>query len=477
MIVLTVNSHISKAMKTFAFKTDNNNYYLYSPSLKKFIPIPENTYNAFISNSGDDPILNVFKTSGYLTNRESLFSKKVNAHEIKCALANIPQIVFEVTTHCNFRCKYCCYGEYYETFAERKEGLLTFPVAKALLDKKSALTHSKHCSTFNSPLVLSFYGGEPLLNVKLIKDIVDYAKSLSFRGRPLRFSLTTNASLLAKNIDFLQENNFALLVSLDGDRENNSYRVFSDGRQSFDTVISNLKSVRSKYPEYFQSIRFNSVYTNLSDTENIFDFFSTNFNKATTLSPLHISDGEVEHPEVLYMRKSIKSVDADFYRLFPESFLEIPMNKKVIQLLMYMTGSLYYDESSYIHKDDIERFPTHTCVPFTKRLFLTVNNTIVPCEKVNRSTPLCKYSDGDFGFDYPKIADDFNAMVYKFENQCSNCAFKSLCNHCACTSTSSSLCPEFKSYKDSIPVFAEIFSYLEKNPSIPETIYRNIILK
>ena len=53
---------------------------------------------------------------------------------IRNAIANSTHIVFEVTERCNLKCKYCGYGEYYETHDERHNGELSFKKAKLLLD-------------------------------------------------------------------------------------------------------------------------------------------------------------------------------------------------------------------------------------------------------------------------------------------------------------------------------------------------------
>lgn len=179
-------------MKPFVFKTTNNNHYIYAPGIKKFIFIPEASYYSFKNNNiANDNILAVFEKNGYFSHSSQHFDGAVKSSEIEYAFANVPQIVFEVTTQCNFMCKYCCFGENYQTFSERKAGVLKFESAKILLDTISRLSTSKLNTASNTPLVLSFYGGEPLLNISLIKKIVAYAKTLVFKNRILKFSLTT----------------------------------------------------------------------------------------------------------------------------------------------------------------------------------------------------------------------------------------------------------------------------------------------
>lgn len=72
--------------------------------------------------------------------------------------------------------------------------------------------------------------------------------------------MTTNAILLDRYMDFLAENEFRLLISLDGDEKGQSYRVDTKGKNSFDKVLANIQLLRSKYPSYFEHyVMFNSV--------------------------------------------------------------------------------------------------------------------------------------------------------------------------------------------------------------------------
>jgi len=72
--------------------------------------------------------------------------------------------------------------------------------------------------------------------------------------------MTTNAVLLDKYMAFLVENEFEMLISLDGNRYNDSYRMFKTGKTSFDKVVANVDRLYTKYPSYFKDkVNFNSV--------------------------------------------------------------------------------------------------------------------------------------------------------------------------------------------------------------------------
>jgi len=80
---------------------------------------------------------------------------------------------------------------------------------------------------------VTFFGGETLLNVSVMRSTVEYAKRRSAElNKKVEFSLTTNGTLLTEEIiEFLSEHRVGVTVSMDGDKElNDRQRIFHDGR-------------------------------------------------------------------------------------------------------------------------------------------------------------------------------------------------------------------------------------------------------
>jgi len=119
------------------------------------------------------------------------------------------QLILKVTDDCNFRCSYCVYGGGYQG-RERQTGKnMTIETAIEAVDKFLA----NHAPEHN----ISFYGGEPLLRLDLIKEVVEHARRTSPQGATPRFSLTSNGSFIdAETAIFLLENRFSLTLSMDG---------------------------------------------------------------------------------------------------------------------------------------------------------------------------------------------------------------------------------------------------------------------
>ena len=140
---------------------------------------------------------------------------KVTSSDVRNNLLKLGQIVFEVTTTCNFRCEYCIYSGLYEGMQTLSNDYLTFEKAKKILDYLSGIwTTGMRINA--KPIYIGFYGGEPLMNFSLVEQIVDYIER-NWEW-PVTFTMTTNAYLLDKYMEYLQRKDFFLTISLDGDQ-------------------------------------------------------------------------------------------------------------------------------------------------------------------------------------------------------------------------------------------------------------------
>jgi uncharacterized protein len=159
------------------------------------------------------------------------------ARHIDAAPPPVPPIFslsLNVAQSCNMSCGYC--------YADRgKFGgsarLMSYDVAAASVDRLIAQ------SAPGADLVLGFIGGEPLINRKLVHSITAYAVEAAHRtGRRMRFSLTTNATLIEpEDARLFRDHGFYVAVSLDGDRiANDHVRRMHDGSGSYEHVLDGI---------------------------------------------------------------------------------------------------------------------------------------------------------------------------------------------------------------------------------------------
>ena len=120
----------------------------------------------------------------------------ITSEDVKRSLPNSPQLTFEITDACNLKCEYCGYGKSYSDYDERKSTRLSPQRAKVLLDYLRSLWGSELNVSHNQNVYISFYGGEPLMNVPFIKEIISYVEELDCPSRSFTFNMTTNGMLL-----------------------------------------------------------------------------------------------------------------------------------------------------------------------------------------------------------------------------------------------------------------------------------------
>lgn len=152
-----------------------------------------------------------------------------------------------LTHHCNLNCSYCYAGK-------------KFRKSMSLETACKAVDFSFSLHPDSAPIEFGFFGGEPLLEFKLIRNIVAYIRKKQQQYlRPAVLQITTNGTLITDEIlTFLQQENIGLCISLDGpqpihDRE----RRYKNGKSSFAKIVKNLKSAMDR----LDKLQVNAVYT------------------------------------------------------------------------------------------------------------------------------------------------------------------------------------------------------------------------
>lgn len=360
----------------------------------------------------------------------------LNANMIKYALGNTPQITFEVTDACNLDCKYCGYGVFYSDHDERKSKMLDIEKAILFLSYMIKLWETEQNNSAAQNIYISFYGGEPLMNMPFIRAIVDYLNQINIPSRKFIFSMTTNAMLLNQHIDYLVEHGFNLLISLDGGRWNNSFRVDLNGNEVFDRIICNVEKLRTKYPKYFdEKVNFNSVLHNRNSVEEIYKFFKEHFLKIPSIGELNdmgITPNMVAEFNRTYRNASESLQQAENYeKIEKDMFMKSDSYVSLAIFLHKYSGFVYHDYMDLLfEKKPIGRIPTGTCVPFAKKVFITVNGKILPCERIGHQFAIGKIADNEVLLDFEAIAKRYNHYFEKLKRQCGICNNQEGCVQC-----------------------------------------------
>ena len=149
----------------------------------------------------------------------------------------IKALCLHIAHTCNLNCSYCfaSQGKYH---GER--AVMSFEVGKQALDFLIANSGSRR------NLEVDFFGGEPLVNFQVVKDLVAYARSIEKEhGKNFRFTLTTNGLLIDEDvIEFANRECHNVVLSLDGRKEiHDRFRVDYAGNGSFDRIVPKFQQL------------------------------------------------------------------------------------------------------------------------------------------------------------------------------------------------------------------------------------------
>ena len=476
-------------IQSFIHSSENANLYLYDDQSRLSTLVHPEFVKAYEqSNDADSYYL---KKVAYLE-RHGFFAKPkftdfipLEESIVMDNIINTQQIVFEVTDSCNLKCRYCALGELYDGVDERIGKKINTRYAINLLK----FIFSIKPKNKNNKLTISFYGGEALLNMNFIKRIVEVTNKLNAEKKmEIQYTMTTNATLIHKHIDFLVANKFSLLVSLDGNEENHSYRVFSkNNKNSFQKVIENLDIVQKDYSEYFSThVNFNAVLHNRNSIKDIYKFIYTRYNKIPRIAELNLTNIRLDNKDILYsMFHSKRKSEAEFQKeesdLSRITHSELSLYRDLTNFLKYNSVNFYISNVNALFPLTEKYLPTGTCSPFSKKIFLTNRNKLLPCEKINYKFSMGNVKE-NVAIDISEITRQYNFYFEHIKKFCQTCYTYRICGVCIFNinnidnvDADDFVCNQYQDQKVYKNILHRIFSFLEKYPNDFSEILENVI--
>lgn len=330
-----------------------------------------------------------------------LFSYAPNYFASKLTLKSM---CLNVAHSCNFACKYC--------FAKKgsyggEKSTMNFETSSKAID--FLVKESKE----NTALEVDFFGGEPFLAIDTVIKTINYAKK-KYSNIKFRFTLTTNASLITKEIeDFLFENDVSIVLSLDGDREtNDEFRIYSNGKGTYFDVIEKIKIVaehRKKSQGYY--VRGTYTHKNLNISKTVFDLFNKGFD-FISLEPVVTKDKEI----------AISEEDLPKLRHEYEKLADIFVETQDSRRWQFFHFNIDLEAGPCIQKR------IHGCGAGVEYIAVSPNGDIYPCHQFDGVE---KYKLGNIfdGITQPELTEKFNKANFLFnKKECSECWARFYCS-------------------------------------------------
>ena len=175
----------------------------------------------------------------------------------------VKALCLHIAHDCNLACRYCFAeeGEYHG-----RRALMSFEVGKKALDFLVANSGSR------VNLEVDFFGGEPLMNWDVVKQLVEYGRSLEKpNNKRFRFTLTTNGVLLNDEIlEFANKEMSNIVLSIDGRKEiNDRMRPFRGGQGSYDIIVPKFQKVAESRNQTNYYVRGTFTHNNLDFSKDV----------------------------------------------------------------------------------------------------------------------------------------------------------------------------------------------------------------
>ena len=225
----------------------HDHYYIYDVGSGSLHECDEKTARVLEGDKtdvSDEELKAILEDAEALKEQGLLYKEEVKAYPMKSH--EVKALCLHVSHDCNLRCKYCFADEgAYHSKREVMSRETAFAAIDFLLRESGK----------RKVLEVDFFGGEPLMNLGVVKDTVYYAKEQAAKlGKRFLFTTTTNGLLLDdETIKFFNEEMENVVLSLDGRPEvHDAVRKTVNGKGSFDLVIEKIKKfVRSRGDKHY----------------------------------------------------------------------------------------------------------------------------------------------------------------------------------------------------------------------------------
>ncbi|MBQ3666349.1 MAG: thioether cross-link-forming SCIFF peptide maturase [Lachnospiraceae bacterium] len=236
----------------------------------------------------DNEIEEAFYEVEELKNAGQLFTEDIYKQYItdfKKRKTVVKALCLHIAHDCNLACKYCFAGkgEY-----NGEKAMMSLEVGKKAIDFLIENSGNRR------NLEVDFFGGEPLMNWEVVKEIVRYGRSKEQEfNKNFRFTLTTNGVLLNDEVmEFANKEMANVVLSLDGRKEvNDRMRPFRNGKGSYDVIVPKFQKMAESRNQTNYYVRGTFTHDNLDFSEDVIHYADLGF-KQMSMEPVVGEDDE-----------------------------------------------------------------------------------------------------------------------------------------------------------------------------------------
>ena len=344
-----------------------------------------------------------------LVDNEELFTKDTYENYImdfKKRPTVVKALCLHIAHDCNLACQYCFAeeGEYHG-----RRALMSFEVGKKALDFLIANSGNRR------NLEVDFFGGEPLMNWQVVKDLVAYGREQEkLHDKKFRFTLTTNGVLLNDEVmEFCNREMGNVVLSIDGRKEvHDKMRPFRKGAGSYDLIVPKFQQFAESRHQDKYYVRGTFTHYNLDFSEDVLHLADLGF-KQISVEPV------VAEPKEPYAIR-----EEDLPKLFEE------YDKLAVEMIRRHKSG---EDFNFFHfMIDLEGGPCvakrlSCCGSGTEYLAVTPWGDFYPCHQFvgNEKFLLGNVDEGILNTD---IRDEFKCCNVYAKEKCRKCFARFYCS-------------------------------------------------
>ena len=326
--------------------------------------------------------------------------------EVKKRKTVVKALCLHIAHDCNLACRYCFAeeGEYHG-----RRALMSYEVGKKALDFLIANSGSRR------NLEVDFFGGEPLMNWQVVKDLVKYGREQEkIHNKNFRFTLTTNGVLLNDEVmEFCNKEMANVVLSVDGRKEVHDYmRPFRKGAGSYDLIMPKFQKFAESRNQDKYYVRGTFTHHNLDFSKDVLHLADLGF-KQISVEPVVAADTE----EYAIREEDIPQIMEEYDALAKEMIAREKAGKgfNFFHFMIDLTGGpCVYKRLS-------------GCGSGTEYLAVTPWGDFYPCHQFVGEEQFLM-GNVDEGITHPEIRDKFGKCNVYTKEACKDCFARFYCS-------------------------------------------------